>query len=235
MPHLSTFAHVMAPDFHGYGRSDPLPDQAVWWHWDREIVLALAELTGTRVHVVGHSLGGAAAFYAAMHNPDCIASLTVIEPVLFGLLEQAGLPEFSDASKISARLWSLIGENEMIRAAEEFTDFWSGPGTFAALQPHQSAYIVDTIARVGDDWRGLSGDLNGQITLHDIEAFDHPVHLIKGSQSRLSGQRIVDLLSERLPRTDLTVIPEADHLGAVTRPDLFIPAIVSWLKPRVAT
>ena len=69
----------------------------------------------------------------------------------------------------------------------------------------------------------------------DVEALDCPVHLIKGARSRPSGQRIVDLLSECLPRSDLTVIPEADHLGAVTRPDLFIPAVLAWLAPRLAT
>ena len=31
MAHLSKVARVLAPDFHGYGRSDGLPEGMVWW------------------------------------------------------------------------------------------------------------------------------------------------------------------------------------------------------------
>ena len=48
-------------------------------------VAAVMEAAGShRVHLVGHSLGGAAALLAARERPDAVASLTLIAPVGFG-------------------------------------------------------------------------------------------------------------------------------------------------------
>ena len=149
MAQLSEFAQVLAPDLHGSRRSDPLPVATPWWAADRDIVKALADHAGQKVHVIGHSLGGAAAFYAARRYPQCVASLTAIEPVLFGLLEQIADPGFPDATTISNEVWGLLEAGEDIKAAKAFTDFWSGEGTFIRLQPHQADYVVQTIARVG--------------------------------------------------------------------------------------
>lgn len=43
---------------------------------------ALAELGVPRVHTVGHSFGGAIAATHALHHPDRVASLTLLEPVM---------------------------------------------------------------------------------------------------------------------------------------------------------
>ena len=77
-------------------------------------------------------------------------------------------------------------------------------------------------------------DAERQLTMDDLTSIDLPVHRETGDASRASVMGIVDLLSERLPRSDLTVIPGAEHMAAVMRPDLFIPAITAWLCPRLA-
>lgn len=182
---LSAKARVLAPDFHGYGRSAPLPEGAIWWQADRLLVPELSKRVGQKVHVVGHSLGGAAAVYSAVSHPESVASLTVIEPVLFGLMGELGWPEFADAQKISERLFELLNQGRDDEAAMAFTDFWSGDGAFGHLSPHQQTYIIETIHRVGDDWRGLRAGLEGQLTVSDIETLDCPVHLIKGAQPPL--------------------------------------------------
>ncbi|HPC11709.1 MAG TPA: alpha/beta fold hydrolase, partial [candidate division Zixibacteria bacterium] len=78
---------VVAADLYGYGQS---PE----WHGERpltlddEISLIADEIAAADepVHLVGHSYGGAVAARVAVAYPDRVASLTLYEPVMFGLL-----------------------------------------------------------------------------------------------------------------------------------------------------
>src|SRR3546814_8229080 len=75
------------PDLRGYGATEGWSGRAPMRLADEAaLVRALAEEAGEPVHLVGHSYGGAVALMAALHFPEAIASLTLIEPVAFFLL-----------------------------------------------------------------------------------------------------------------------------------------------------
>jgi pimeloyl-ACP methyl ester carboxylesterase len=87
-------------------------DQAAWLH---EV---LAQLPEPRVHVVGLSIGGWTAMNLAVHQPDKIASLTVIEPVfVFGSMSveaivrsiPASLPWLPRSWRDSFNSWTAGG------------------------------------------------------------------------------------------------------------------------------
>src|SRR5262245_54736643 len=82
--------HVLAPDFHGYGRTDPRPEPALPGVGDDAALVdaILGQSTG-RFHLVGHSYGGAVALRLAADRPTRLLSLTLIEPVAFHLLGRA--------------------------------------------------------------------------------------------------------------------------------------------------
>ena len=61
---------VLAPDFHGYGQSDPLPqDGQPYFQHDAAIVNALLDSVDTPAHLVGHSLGGTIAVRVSNPRP----------------------------------------------------------------------------------------------------------------------------------------------------------------------
>ncbi|QMU57728.1 MAG: alpha/beta fold hydrolase [Boseongicola sp.] len=227
---LEQNARVIAPDMHGYGRSESfVVDGRPWFEHDAEYVLTLIEQSDRPVHLVGHSLGAALACFVTRSRPEAVASLTMIEPVLFALLEEAEAPEVKDAWWISSTLHGLLRVGRQEEAAETFVDFWAGSGSWDATEDHVKAYVIQTIGRVADDWAGMAQLLEGQVRLADIASLKMPVLMMRGTETRASASRIVDLMLERLPDGRLVEFSGLGHMAAVTHPDIVMPEIIGWL------
>ncbi|MCV2880948.1 alpha/beta fold hydrolase [Actibacterium sp. XHP0104] len=228
---LGSRYRVVAPDLHGYGRSEAFTrDGRPWFEHDTAVVKALLdEFDGEQVHLVGHSLGGAAAVFSACRWPGRIASLTLYEPALFGLLPQHGHPAAAEADMVSAAVHGYLVLGQPEQAGRSFVDHWAGTGTFDALDARSRDYIARTIGRVADDWAGTLPDLPGQFRLGDCAGFEMPVQVLRGAETRPSTGAIADLLSDTIPGAVTHVVPSADHMGPVTRPDLVNPLIVRFL------
>lgn len=219
---------VIAPDLHGYGRSDPLPnDGQPWFMHDAEMIGTFLDAEGP-AHLVGHSLGGAAAFAAARGRTG-ILSLTMIEPVLFGLLEEAGHPEAGDPLPAARRLCAALDAGDREAAARGFVAFWSGRGAFDAMDARTRAYVADTLGRVRREFEELSPATPGAPSLADARRLDLPVLLVRGGATRPSARAIVDLLAGAIPGARVVDVPGAAHMAAVTDPELINPHIAAFL------
>ncbi len=238
---LSGEFRVLAPDLHGYGRSDPLPDDgAPWWQHDVEIVHALLDIAGP-AHLVGHSLGGAAAFCAAKGEPR-VKSLTVFEPVLFMLLAEARDPSIDEAQVIAANVSDRLIHGDAVGAAQAFTDFWSGEGAYESLPEPTREYVTDTVGRVHTDFEGVLKRFDGGPVLADAEALVMPALCLRGGESREGARAIVALLARTIPSAEFKTFPGVGHMGPVTHPDEINPVIVDFIRrveigaePEVAT
>src|SRR5258706_12365012 len=68
--------HVLAPDFHGYGQTDPRPEPALpGLGDDAALVDAILGQSTERFHLVGHSYGGAVALRVASDRPARLLTL----------------------------------------------------------------------------------------------------------------------------------------------------------------
>src|SRR5262249_21381273 len=85
---------VLAPDFIGYGQSQPWPATTPFsTEADVAVLLAVAKKARGPLHLLGHSYGAALALEAARTLGSRVKSLTLIEPVSFHLLRLEGQPE----------------------------------------------------------------------------------------------------------------------------------------------
>jgi pimeloyl-ACP methyl ester carboxylesterase len=227
--------HVRAPDFLGYGRSDPLPeDGAPCSRHDAALVARMLADAAGPVHLVGHSLGGTVALRAALAEPARVASLTMIEPVLFGLLEEAGHPARLETLQIAQDLHVLLAFRPPAEAARAFTDFWGGPGAFDALPPATRDYVTATIGRVAADFRALSHLAPGAIGRADLAALTVPVRLISGGATRPAARAVIELLRQALPGAAWTEIAGAAHMAPVTHARKVNAAIMAGLDAAAA-
>lgn len=227
---LARERRVFAPDFHSYGRSDPAPDgPAPAYLYDAAILAELISKADQPTHLIGHGFGGLVAARAARDHPDEVASLTLIEPAAFQVLEETEDPRRIELLETAAAVTALVAFDEPAQAARLYIDFWNGEGAFDALGPEPQAYVIGSAARIAEDLRAANLHAPGQMRLDDFRAIRAPVHLISGGRSRPPARAVVARLSNVLPHAQRTEIIDAGHMAAATEPGRINPPILRFI------
>ena len=125
---------VSAPDLYGAGGSPPWPGEASLSLADEvaglEPILAAA---GESFHLVGHSYGGAVAAHAA-------------------LADDPGQPAAREIARLRDDTSDAAACGALDRAGERFTDYWMGPGAWAAMPPPRRAAVAQAMPGVRSVW-----------------------------------------------------------------------------------
>ncbi len=118
---------VICPDLPGYGgaRAAMVPVAAMM---DAEAAIIQQQISeiGQPVHLVGHSYGAAVALKLAMRAPSALASLTIIEPAMFHLLDQGSAGDrklYRQITAVAGMVSSAIAEGSPGAGMERFVDF----------------------------------------------------------------------------------------------------------------
>ncbi|MBM4028629.1 MAG: alpha/beta hydrolase [Planctomycetes bacterium] len=83
MPTLAQGAHVYALDLRGHNLSGRTPGAYQIPDYGRDVAAFLQRVVGGPAIVVGHSLGGMIAVWAAVHEPDWVQGLFLEDPPLY--------------------------------------------------------------------------------------------------------------------------------------------------------
>src|SRR5262249_60978548 len=116
-----------------------------------------------KVRAAGHSFGGAVAMQAAAHRlRGRVERLVLIEPSLFHLLEQNGQrAAFREISSLARFTKECVAAGAAHDAARRFIDYWSEPGTWAAMTEGKKAALAGLMAGVAHEWAAI---LSGMTT-----------------------------------------------------------------------
>jgi lipase len=232
LAHSGAFAGLMArlegrlamraldlPGHGGTGRHPDLTPQA------QGVADALALLDGAGpAHVVGHSFGGTVALRLAVEAPGAVASLTLIEPVMFGFLADAGGPAYAREMADEAPYRRAAEAGDWPAAADAFLSRW-GSGTLADLPPSQAAYILERIRFIAESECDLYEHPARRLHLDDLAGLAMPVLLVAGARSPPVIHAILDAIASRLPRARRTLVPGAAHMVPVSHPGAVAEAI----------
>jgi pimeloyl-ACP methyl ester carboxylesterase len=206
-------ARALAPDLLGCGRNAPWPEGEPFDYLeDVALVARLLPKLDEPVHLVGHSYGGLVALRVAAAAPARLRSLTLYDPVAFGVLE----PERdADARVELTRAWPTWGVNEAEQEAwlTTFIDYWGGQGAFARLSAAARAELRRVGWVVAEGVRTLTGDATRAGAYGGITA---PTLLVTGERSPLAAQRVVARLAEALPNARLERVEGAGHMGPLS-------------------
>lgn len=151
-----------------------------------------------RVHVVGHSFGGANAAVFALHNPEQVASLTVLEPAFV-----------IEPLSASAFFWATLTQLPVPQGWKDQAFAEIGGTTVAEVQKRTPmSVMIDAAAQnystamplprtlTDDEWRSLTMPVRADIG---------------GTKSLAGGEEAVARLRALLPNAVVKFWPDATH------------------------
>lgn len=210
---------IIALDLIGYGAAPQVQNpQKFSLKDERErIDLTLQEELpqGEKLHIIGHSYGGATRLSWAYNNPDRIKSLSLYEPVAFHLLEQCTTAK-QEIDDVVEHLETLLKLDQEQEACQHFIDYWSHEGSFQSLPPKVQESLIPQIHKVRLDFQALMGE---NLTFADYQKLGFPITLIMGTQSPLSSRTISLGLRDTIKHIDFHTT-ESGHMGPITHSDL---------------
>nr|WP_276081445.1 alpha/beta hydrolase [Methylobacterium sp. GC_Met_2] len=193
-----------------------------------EDVAALIKQLGlSKVHLLGHSRGGAVVLMVAKAHPELIKTL---------ILEDASgmeglLPDTPESRKMASETKELVGglrrnlaDGNVEKAAQEFTDGLGGPGTWAKRSPAQRQILLDNMGT------GVDSGERGNITCADIAKFDFLVLTLTGERSpKRYGEAFAAAQRCNAAVPTPIVIPNAAHAMNRENPEPFNASVLEFL------
>ncbi|MER5207614.1 alpha/beta fold hydrolase [Streptomyces sp. NPDC002825] len=208
-PVVAAVGKARAVDLPGLGMSKGRRDD--WASWST----ALVTESGAR-HLVGHSIGAAAALEAAAAHPDAVDRLTLVSPFFL----QAPPPRTARWTPLTHRLLKRITPTALAKRLTDSADHATALHT--AVADLRRDTVAATTARLlaataNSQWRA---ELRAKLQHHPGH-----VHIVVGSDDPLTadGRSLLDAL----PHATVTVIDGAGHHPQLSHPQDVARAIES--------
>jgi pimeloyl-ACP methyl ester carboxylesterase len=228
-----TIARSLEPDFTSllvdlpdHGRS-PWTERVDLGSYAERVARELERFgEGGRVHLIGHSLGGKVAMLTALHHPDLVDRLVVVDisPVAHG-----GTGEFE-------HLLGALGGLDLsrLRRRADAEEALAGP----IPNPRVRGFLLQNLR---EDERGWHWQANLDLLRRDLEViggfpdydgptFDRPVLWVTGERSDYVRPEHATRMRELFPRTRLLTVKGAGHWVHSEQPEAFTSALRFFLS-----
>ncbi len=231
---LSGYFRLFAPDHLGYGRTGAHPGTPPLFEFETSIIEALIALAGTKVHLVGHSYGGAIMARVAVQNLDRLRSLCLIEPTLFHLLHPAGRnDEHAEIKAVADRVVQCFDAGDPEEASRGFIDYWVTEGAYDAMDERVRNAVIASMPKLRVEWPEAFQPWGA--TTAALRNVRVPVQLIRATRTTRAASAVIDLLQEIWPGSDLQEVEEAGHMSPMTHPNRVNSILEEFLKRVCAT
>ncbi|MET4280126.1 MULTISPECIES: alpha/beta hydrolase [unclassified Bradyrhizobium] len=192
----------------------------------QDIATLINKLNLGKVHLVGHSRGGAVAVEVAKSHPEVIRTLVLPDgSIEMPVSETAEAKEAGDfTKKLIGTLQENLRAGDTARAAEIFVDTLSGPGTWLRFpEPTKEMFLANIYSALGDKDRPIS-------TCADVKKFDFPVLLMTADKSPKKFELMYREMRKCREFPATVVIPNAAHGMQRLNPDVFNKLTLEFLS-----
>ena len=179
-----------------------------------------------KVHLLGHSRGGAVVLEVAKRHPDVIGAL-----ILSDASCNLDLPETEENRKAGAFRADLFRE---LRATVEagdreggtarFLDRLMGPGAWKALPPPKQQEMLDNL------WTAIRDGGVPRTSDADLRRFDFPILVLLGEKSPPMYAAFARAMRDKAGFPEPVVIGGAGHAMNVQKPEDYNAAVLAFLE-----
>jgi len=176
-------------------------------------VLRVAEhLKAKRMHLVGLSMGGRIARNVALHYPERLHSLTLINST----------PGFDSLSTDQVRRFVVERKTRSADSVRQLLGSRARPGAYEELTEsisllHEKSYLKTVEASVAQDRAA------------PIEAIRVPTLIIGGDEDTVYPPELAREMARRIPGAQLVMMEGAGHLVNLEQPERFDAAVLPFL------
>jgi 3-oxoadipate enol-lactonase len=218
---LSQHFQVICLDLVGFGRSSEVTGP---FSHTRTLERVLTRLGHSRVHIVGHSLGGRIAGEFTQAYPERVASLTLAAADLGGVPLPTVGPNIRKVFELGKV--DIPAAKRAFVALPVFDVLRGQPEPFAFFEQMVADYSGWLFANAG---RGLEVRPETP-TCQLLETFAVPTLALLGEFEHEDFFRIAEEVTRRVPGAVQRVIPGASHVPNLERPERFSAELFDFLK-----
>jgi len=220
---LADAFHILVPDLRNHGRS-PHDDDVSYAALARDLVQLIDEQGLESALLIGHSMGGKAAMWLALEQPELVAGLVVVDiapvayPNRFGVIyealhvvDQAHIGSRAEADAILAEYLDEIGLRQ-----------------FLLQNLHQAEGVWEWRMNLPALTRGMS-EIVG-FSLHNHPVYPGPTLFIHGGLSDYLQPNAKPVIQRLFPRARLRSVPQAGHWVYAEQPRAFSDLLGEFLN-----
>ncbi|MFI5400153.1 MAG: alpha/beta fold hydrolase [SAR324 cluster bacterium] len=190
------------------------------------LTVALADYVGGPVHLVGHSFGGGVAMKAALALGPRLASLALLEPSAFHLLQQHGRYEaYAESCTLRDRVKRFGAVNDWEGLAEWYLDYWNAPGAWAATSPKRRQSFLRMLPSHFHEWDAVE-----TYAISALAPFAARTLVVSAEDTVRPSREVAELMAAHLPGLTWRRIPQGGHMAPLTRSDLVNPLVIAHME-----
>jgi len=212
LPVFAQHFRAAAWDARGYGDSDDYEGPLHFEHFTGDVLRVVEHLKANKLHLVGLSMGGRIARNVALHYPERLHSLTLINST----------PGFDSLSTDQVRRFVVERKTRTADSVRQLLGSRARPGAFEELTEsisllHEKSYLKTVEASVAQDRAA------------PIERIRVPTLIIGGDEDMVYPPDLAHEMARRIPGAQLVMMEGGGHLVNLEQPERFNAAVLPFL------
>ena len=215
-PALRARYRIVAVDLRGHGQS-PAPDHGYSaLQLSADINRLIDELGLGQITVVGHSLGGMAAIFLAVHRADVVKRLVLLN-----------VPVTPNSIGALARLEARLRSPGFFPVTQAFVDEWSSlpqatPAAFQAIKQDHIRALRPIV------WQRVFAELVDADMTSTLSSIRQPTLVLWGAEDGLLGAAQCEQLQTGIENVRVVMMPDAGHSPSSAAPDRVAAEIAAF-------
>ncbi|EQD26386.1 alpha/beta hydrolase fold protein [mine drainage metagenome] len=220
---------VVRYDLRGYGDSTPATSE---YSPVRDLVALLDCLGLTRPLIVGPSVGGKIALDLTLAYPDRVGALLLIAPGYSGMDYDhvpGGKSTFERDERLSKAAADAWAAGRLEEATEHLRQLWASSLTGSALALFQTM-VRHNAKEIFEERSGRYETREGEPAAARLREIHVPTRILVGDRDNPAMPHCANFLARGIGGAQVQLVPGADHLLNLSRPDAFDTALRGFIE-----